>query len=262
MHIDWWTLALQTANVLILIWLLAKFLFRPVAKIVASRQDEANKLLADAAESRRQADEARVELDHAHAGIADERNRTIAAAHAAAEAARASSLAQANEEMAKLRAEADAAISRDRIAMEKMLIDHARDLAVDIARRLLGRVSPAAGVDAFLAPLCEQVKALSPQHRAAIMQSSEGDDVEIVTAAPLGDEASERVRRAVADALTGGSPGGGPRLAFRTDPAVIAGIELNSRHAVIRNSWRNDLEHISEELNRGEESAARPATTG
>jgi hypothetical protein len=39
---------------------------------------------------------------------------------------------------------------------------------------------------------------------------------------------------------------------------VIAGIEFNSRHAVIRNSWRNDLEHISEELNRGEGSAGRP----
>jgi F-type H+-transporting ATPase subunit b len=94
MHIDWWTLALRTVNVLILMWLLAKFLFRPVAKIVASRQDEANKLLEGAAESRRQADEARVELDRAHAGIADERNRVLADAHAAAETARVSSLAQ------------------------------------------------------------------------------------------------------------------------------------------------------------------------
>jgi F-type H+-transporting ATPase subunit b len=51
MRIDWWTLALQTANVLILIWLLGRFLFRPVADIVARRQDEANKLIADAAGS-------------------------------------------------------------------------------------------------------------------------------------------------------------------------------------------------------------------
>jgi F-type H+-transporting ATPase subunit b len=258
MHIDWWTLALQTVNVLILMWLLARFLFRPVANIVASRQDEANRLLEAAAESRRQVDEARIELDRAHAGIADERNRVIADAHAAAETARASALAQANEEMAKLRGEADTAISRDRIAMEKALIDHARDLAIDNARRLLGRVSHAAGVDAFLVSLCEQVKGLPPQQRAAFTQSVDGDDVEIVTAAPLGEETSERVRHTVADALTHASPGGKPRFVFRTDPAVINGIELNSRHAVIRNSWRNDLEHISEELNRGDESARRP----
>jgi hypothetical protein len=69
--------------------------------------------------------------------------------------------------------------------MEKALIDHARDLAIDIARRLLGRVSPAAGVDAFLASLREQVKGLPPQQRAAFTQSADGDDVELVTAAPL-----------------------------------------------------------------------------
>jgi F-type H+-transporting ATPase subunit b len=160
--------------------------------------------------------------------------------------------------MAKLRAEVDAAISRDRIAMEKALIDHARDLGIDVARRLLGRVSPAVGVDAFFASLCEQVKGLPPQQRAAFTQSADGDDVEIVTAAPLGDETSERVRHAVTEALTDATAGGKPRLVFRTDPAVIAGIELNSRHAVIRNSWCNDLEHISEELNRGDESARRP----
>lgn len=258
MHIDWWTLALQTANVLILIWLLAKFLFRPVGKIVASRQEEANKLLADAAESRRQAEEVRAELQRAHAGIAEERNRAIAAAHAAVETTRAASLAHVNEEMTKLRAEADAAISRDRLAVQKMLIDQARDLAIDIARRLLVRIAPAADMDAFLVALCDQVKTLPSQQRVAFTPASDADDIEIVTAAPLGQEMSERVRHAVAEALTGGAAGAAPKLVFRTDPAVIAGIELNSRHAVIRNSWRNDLEHINEDLNRAEESARPP----
>ena len=55
MHIDWWTLALQTVNVLVLIWLLARFFFRPVVDIVAKRQEEANKLLADAAAARQEA---------------------------------------------------------------------------------------------------------------------------------------------------------------------------------------------------------------
>jgi F-type H+-transporting ATPase subunit b len=250
MQIDWWTLALQTANVLILVWLLTRFLFRPVTEIVARRQDEANRLLADATEARRQADEARAGLDRAHAGIAGERDKVIAEAHAAAETERAALLAKANDEMTKLRAEAAAAISRDRLAMEKTLIDRVRSLSVDIARRLLGRVGPAAGVDVFLAGLCQQMTALPPQERTAFSQTSEGDGLEIVTAAPLTPDATERVRRAVGEAL-----GGAPSLVFRSDPAVIAGIELHSRHAVVRNSWRNDLERIREELNRGDEPA-------
>jgi F-type H+-transporting ATPase subunit b len=253
MQIDWWTLALQTANVLILIWLLARFLLRPVTEIVARRQDEANKLLADAADARRRADEARVDVKREQAEIAVGRDKVIGDAHAAAETERAALLARTNQEMTRLRAEADAAIFRDRIAMEKTLIDHARALSIDIARRLLSRVGPAASVDVFLAGLCEQVRALSPQERDAFVQIPQGDGVEIVTAAPLGPDMIEQVRHAVTEAL-----GGKPVLVFRSDPGVIAGIELHSPHAVIRNSWRNDLEHIREELNRADEPAKQP----
>jgi F-type H+-transporting ATPase subunit b len=253
MRIDWWTLALQTANVLILIWLLAKFLFRPVTEIVARRQDEANKLLTEAADARRQADETRAEVERAHAGIAADHNKMIAAAHAEAETERSALLARTNDELTKLRAETDAAISRDRLAMEKTLIDRVRDLAVDIARRLLGRVEPAVGIDAFLAGLCQQVKALPPQERAAFAQARDGEGLEIVTATPLDPEAAERIRRAVGEAL-----GDAPALAFRNDPAMIAGIELHGRHAVVCNSWRHDLERIREELNRVGEPATQP----
>jgi F-type H+-transporting ATPase subunit b len=252
MRIDWWTLALQTANVLILIWLLARFLFRPVAEIVARRQDEANKLLADAAKVQRQADDARTDLQQARANIAAERDKMIAEAHRAAETERLALRARTNDEMTELRAQAEAAISRDRLAMEKLLIDRAGELSVEIARRLLSRVAPAAGVDVFLAELCQQVRASSPRERAAFTPQG-GDCVEIVTAAPLNPEEAERVRGALAEAL-----GGRPVLVFRSDPAVIAGIELHSRHAVMRNSWRNDLERIHEELNRVDEPAKAP----
>ena len=48
MQIDWWTLGLQTVNALVLIWLLAHFLFRPVVDAIAGRQKAAGQLLADA----------------------------------------------------------------------------------------------------------------------------------------------------------------------------------------------------------------------
>ena len=39
-------------------------------------------------------------------------------------------------------------------------------------------------------------------------------------------------------------------LAFRSDPAVVAGIELHTAHAAIRSSWREDLDRIGKELSR------------
>ena len=86
--------------------------------------------------------------------------------------------------------------------MEKTLIDHTRELSVEIARRLLGRLTAAAAVDVFLAGLCEQVRTLSPRERAAFPQGrEENDSMEVVTAAPLSAEQAERVRGALAEAF-------------------------------------------------------------
>ena len=52
MHLDPWTFALQTINVLILVWLLAHFLFRPVTAIIAARRAASDALMADAEAAR------------------------------------------------------------------------------------------------------------------------------------------------------------------------------------------------------------------
>ena len=130
MHIDWWTLAFQTVNVIILIWILGRFFFRPVVDIVANRQAQANKILADAAAARRQASDARAEADKARAQIIAERERVIAEATKAAQAEKARLLAHAADEIAKLRGEAEAAIARDRSAARQAIIARASELAV------------------------------------------------------------------------------------------------------------------------------------
>ena len=94
MHIDWWTLAFQTVNVLVLIWILGRFFFRPVADIVVKRQEEANKLLADAAAARQQAADARADADKMRAEIGAERDRLIAEAQKSAQTEKANLLAQ------------------------------------------------------------------------------------------------------------------------------------------------------------------------
>ena len=113
MRIDWWTLALQTVNALVLIWILARFFFRPVANIIAKRQEEANKLLADAAATRQQAADTRAAADQVRAQVNAERDRLIAEAQASGRKEKENLLAQALQEIAKLRSEAETAIARD-----------------------------------------------------------------------------------------------------------------------------------------------------
>ncbi len=249
MHFDWWTLALQTVNVLVLIWILARFLFRPVADIVAKRQEQTNKLLADAAAERKEAADIHADADKARAVIGAERDRLIAEARKSAQIENANQLAQSSQAIAKLRSEAEAVIARDRAAAQQAIIARASQVSVDIAQRLLGRLPPKIALTAFLDGLCQELRTLSPAARESFTSAAAtGQAIEVVTAAPLSHEETARVREAVKEAL-----GASPVFAFRADPTLIGGIELHSRNSIVRNSWRADLDKIAEELGRDEQ---------
>jgi F-type H+-transporting ATPase subunit b len=119
MHIDWWTLAFQTVNVLVLIWILARFFFRPVADVVAKRQAQANKILAEALAAREQAIDARADADKVRAEISAERDGLIAETLKSAQVEKANLLAQSLDEIAKLHGAAEAAIARERNAAKQ-----------------------------------------------------------------------------------------------------------------------------------------------
>lgn len=246
MRIDWWTLALQTINVAVLVWLLARFFFRPIADIVARRQEEANKLLSDAAAAGEKAAEARAEADKMRAGIAAERDQLIAEAQQAARTERQNLLAQASREIAKLRGEAEAAIARDQAAAEQATVARASELAVDIAQRLLARLPSSDSLAAFLDGLWQKLRALSPEERTGFTSTVADRPVELVTATALSEAEIEQIPRALREMF-------GPdlRFALRSDPGLIAGVELHGPGTIVRNSWRADLDRIHEELGRG-----------
>jgi len=247
MHIDWWTLALQTVNVLVLIWILGRFFFRPVMNIVAKRQAEANKLLSDAAAARREAAAIRSDAETARAEVAAEQDRRIGEARQAAGTEKAKLLGQSSQEIAKLRSEAQAAIARDRATAGKAVVAHARELSVEIAQRLLARFPPSIAFAAFLDGLCREMRVLSPEAKASIAGATADDAIEVTTAAPLSATESGCVRDALNRLL-----GSETAFEFRVDPALIAGIEVHGRNTIVRNNWRADLDRIGEELGRDE----------
>ena len=108
MKIDWWTLALQAVNAAVLIWLLAHFLFRPVADIIAARQKAAQQLLADASAAKAAAQSERDKAKAENEKLAEHRNEALKAVEAEAATEKAELLAAAQAEAEKLPAAAEA----------------------------------------------------------------------------------------------------------------------------------------------------------
>ncbi len=249
MRIDWWTLALQTVNVLVLVWLLARFLFRPVMDIIDRRRAAVDKLIADASAVRDRAQAAEAEVLQRRQTLAAEAARIVADAQARAEAERSAVLQRAADERAAQQAQAEAGIARERASMQSSVLDQAAKLAIVIARRLLARVRADVVTTALLDDLRPELDKLSENVRERIGKA--GEPIEVVTAAPLDEGAQSRC-----SALLAASLHGQPSVTFRVDQELIAGVELRAPHLLLRNSWRADLDRIAHELNQADAHAA------
>ena len=245
MHLNLWTLAFQTVNVLILIWVLARFFFRPLAEIVDKRQRETTKLLADAAAARQEARELRTVALKMREEIAAERDRLLGEARKAAQEEKARELALSNEEVAKQRREAEGVIARERLAAERAFSARASELSIDIARRLLRRLPAGVSFAAFCAGLGEELRALPADSKLKLATSDADHPVEIVSAERLNEDQAQDARATLRREI-----GGEPLLVFREDPTLIAGVEIRSRNLIVRNNWKADVEAIRQEMSR------------
>jgi F-type H+-transporting ATPase subunit b len=241
MTIDWWTLGIQAVNVLILIWLLARFFWRPVAAMIEQRRATAQQILVEAEKKRRQAADALAEIERTRAGFDREREAVIAAAREAAEKARAAILASATKEAAALHASARTATEHERGAAEAAWAERANMLAVEIAGRLLARLDGQVVRAAFLDWLLEEVRSLPAPVRDAV--TSNGAILEATSATAVGLADQETYRTLIGEAF-----GTHPQISFKVDPTLIAGLELRGPHFVIANSWRADLAKILADL--------------
>jgi F-type H+-transporting ATPase subunit b len=241
MTIDWWTLGIQTVNVAILIWLLQRFFWRPVAAIIADRRGSIQHAMAEAAALRDKAAADLAEVEQTRAGFAKERDAILAAARDAAEKSRAASLAEAATAVASVEAAAKAAIERDRQAAEQVWARRSGSLAIDIAGRLATRLDGACVRAAFLDWLLKEIATLPDEERQAAVAN--GAALEAFSATPLDAAEQERCRGQIGQAF-----GGNPGVVFKTDPTLIAGLELRGPHLLVSNSWRSDLAQILADL--------------
>jgi F-type H+-transporting ATPase subunit b len=241
MTIDWWTLGLQAANLLILMWLLSRVFWRPVAGAIAKRKETVQATLDAAKTAQAKADAALVEVTKTRKGIAAERNSILNAAKEEADAASKAMLAQAQEKIGKNTAAAQLALTRDTEILRKKMATQAAELSIEIAEKLLKNLNASTVQTAFLDTLVAGVKNMPPKDRTTLTDSTDG--INLVSAADLEDADKETITKAITRAL-----GTKQDIRFATDPDLIAGLEIHTPHFILHNSWQSDLARIQREM--------------
>jgi F-type H+-transporting ATPase subunit b len=244
MHFDWSTLALQTVNFAVLVWLLHRFLYKPVLRMVDLRRAEIDKQYDEAGRTAAQAKEQLNTVATERASIAAERTAVLKEAAAQAQQAAAARRAQAERDAAAFLEEArkTLAVERSRALIEARRL--AIDLGAEIAGRLLAEVPVKLRAEAWIERIEQYLASLPKPERDILMQQfGEGAHLKVVTASKLPAEVEDTWRVRLYRQLCHRIP-----VDFGVDAQLVAGADLHLPNAVLRFSWQSALAAMRAEI--------------
>jgi F-type H+-transporting ATPase subunit b len=253
MSIDWVTVTAQILNFLILIWLLKRFLYRPILDGIDAREAELAARRAEAEKARSAALEAEAEHREALAAFNERRDAMLAAAHEQAEAARASLVAESRQDLAAEQAEWRRQADREREAFIAGLRAEGARAILALMRRALGELADADLEDRIAAMFENRLADLADQLQEA---AAETGTAVAVTAAPLSRERRASLEKAVHDIV------GDVALRFEPRDDASPGVTLHVDGACVGwtiDSWLEGITQAVEDRLAATSQAGRQA---
>jgi F0F1-type ATP synthase membrane subunit b/b' len=155
MHFDLTTLGLQIANVLVLIWLLNRYLFVPLGARLGERREQAARALADVADAQTRCDTLALELKAAATEIARLKSSALSEARSALLDERKAILKSAENDARQLIEKATAA-GREQINAMKLEVDaQAVNTSLSLLAALIAELPKAVLDDAYRGQLAD-----------------------------------------------------------------------------------------------------------
>jgi F-type H+-transporting ATPase subunit b len=223
MVIDWFTVGAQILNFLVLVWLLKRFLYRPVLDAIGAREKRIAATLADAAASKALAAKERDDLLAKNNAFDAERAALMAKAadEAHSEGKRLANLARKAAD--DLKEKQRKTLARDAKNLSAEISRRAKVEVFAIARKTLAEMADAKLEDRMTALFVKKLGALDAPAKAEIsgMLGSSGEPVLVRSAFELTAKQAAAIRKAI-DATFEGKID----LRFETVPDLVGGIEL------------------------------------
>jgi F-type H+-transporting ATPase subunit b len=244
MYPDWSTLALQTVNFAVLVWLLHRFLYRPVLSLIDARKKEVQQQSERVKTLEEQVNARLADLDRQRRNIVLERESALKSA-----ATRAEEAAQARRVQVERDAKAIVDSAHETVEAERDgLLAEARrvalDLATDFAHRLIAEMPAALCADAWIERIERHLQTVpKPELMALAGQLTDGRSLILVTPAPIPQASLAKWRARLEETLGTAAP-----MTFEVNPDLVAGAELHFPDAVLDFSGRGALATLRSQI--------------
>jgi F-type H+-transporting ATPase subunit b len=255
MTIDWFTVAAQIVNFLILVALLKHFLYGPIVRAMDKREETIKERLQEAEEKRKQADKKAADCEAKTAEIDRQKQDLLEQAKQEAEKTRKEQVRKAREETDALSREWRASVEREK---ESFLGELRRGLgrqAVAVARNALSDLADAPLERQVTAAFLARLQDIADDERAAIREGlgDDGGKVVVRSAFELTEEDRGKIDETLRSIL-----GEDAVIDFQRSGDLMCGIELKTGGRKVAWTLEKHLEDAASEIAQALDQAAGP----
>jgi F-type H+-transporting ATPase subunit b len=223
MLIDWFTVGAQVLNFLVLVWLLKRYLYKPILAAIDAREKRIADELADAAAKKSAAQKERDDFQAKNKAFDDQRTASFAKATADAKVEHDRLIANARTEADALRTMQADALKNDQTRLGDEITRVASDEVFAIARKTLGDLASASLETQMTEVFVRRLREIDAQAKAAIASALEASSKTVIVRSTfdLPTEQRDAVQKALAETFA--KP---IRVTFETAADGLGGIEL------------------------------------
>jgi len=225
MLIDWFTVAAQVVNFLFLVWLLKRFLYKPILHAIDAREQRIAKELADADAKKTEAEKEREKFQKKNEEFDQHRDELLRKAKDEAKAERQRLLDEARQAADALRANRQDALKREQQSLNDEITRRTREEVFAIARKALTDLAETTLEERMSEVFRRRLRELNNEAKEGLGKAlkTTSDPVLVRSAFDLPSEQQDAIQRALQEAFTAEI-----QVRFETAPEVISGIELTA----------------------------------
>lgn len=225
MLIDWFTIFAQVLNFLILVWLMKRFLYKPILHAIDAREQRIAGELADADAKRAEAQKEKEEFKNKNRELDGQRNALLSQATEEAKAERQRLLDEARQAVEALQDKRQEALERERQSLSEEINRRTREEVFAITRKTLMDLAGTSLEERISEVFRRRLRELDSEERKEVgkILKTTSDPVLVRSAFEMPSEQRAAIRHALNETFAADI-----HVRFETAPEVISGIELTA----------------------------------
>lgn len=238
MELTWSTFVLEIINFLVLVWILKRFLYKPIMDIIEKRRQSIDATLADAKKLQADAEAMQQQYETRLSTWEAEKRAQSEALQASIREQKTQLLEQLKRDIDNEREKQAAIVAQQQREQQLRSQSDAMQLGLRFTSRLLGSLATPALENQLTDLLLEQLESLPAEQAERLRQSCSGTNpsIRVSSAHPLDDEHRQRIEQSLR-ALCAESA----TIDFTTDHALLAGLRICTGNLILRLNLQDEL---------------------